>query len=68
MDTYLASSNLLVSGLDPNPDASFGLKFVKTIEAEVCNPLETAIGRLRSYSERLSLLIQRADNDVKDQG
>lgn len=53
--------------LGRNPDASFGLKFVKTIEAEVCNPLETAIERLCSYSERLSLLIQRADNEVKDQ-
>ncbi|EFG48681.1 hypothetical protein HMPREF0183_0035 [Brevibacterium mcbrellneri ATCC 49030] len=53
--------------LGRNPDASFGLTFVKTIETEVCDPLETAIERLRSNSERLSLLIRRACDEVKDQ-
>ena len=49
--------------LGRNPDSSFGLKFVKTIQAEISVPLETAIGRLRSRSERLGLLMQRADDE-----
>ncbi|MDK7750562.1 hypothetical protein QP572_09385 [Brevibacterium sp. UMB10442] len=64
----LRSEVLSNRDLGRNPDASFGLKFVKTIEAEVCDPLETAIERLHENSERLGVLIQRADDEVKDQG
>lgn len=64
----LRSEVLSNRDLGRNPDASFGLKFVKSIEAEICDPLETAIERLRENSERLGVLIQRADDEVKDQG
>ena len=43
-----------------NPDASFGPKFVKTVEAETGAPLAEAIERLRSNAERLGALIRRA--------
>lgn len=47
-----------------NPDASFGPKFIKTIEAEAGAPLEEAIERMRSNAERLGVLIRRADDEV----
>ena len=64
----LRSEVLSNRDLGRNPDASFGLKFVKSIEAEIRDPLETAIERLRENSERLGVLIQRSDDEVKDQG
>ncbi|MDZ3744933.1 hypothetical protein QP228_002740 [Pseudoglutamicibacter cumminsii] len=47
-----------------NPDASFGPKFVKTIEADTGAPLEEAIERFRSNAERLGALIRRADDEA----
>lgn len=63
----LRSELLSNRDLGRNPDTSFGLKFVKTLETEACEPLETAIESLRSNSDRLELLIQRADVEVKGQ-
>lgn len=63
----LRSEILSNRDLGRNPDASFGLKFVKNVEAETCDPLETAIQSLRSNSEQLGLLMRRADDELKDQ-
>lgn len=63
----LRSEVLSNRDLGRNPDSSFGLKFVKALEAEVSEPLETAIDRLRSHSEQLGVLMQRADGVADDQ-
>ncbi|OFL67238.1 hypothetical protein [Brevibacterium sp. HMSC063G07] len=64
----LRSEVLSNRDLGRNPDSSFGLKFVKALEAEVSAPLETAIDRLHSHSEQLGVLMQRADEETEDQG
>ena len=63
----LRSELLSNRDLGRNPDASFGLKFVKAIEAETCEPLKAVVEKLHSNSDRLEVLIQRADAEVKAQ-
>lgn len=63
----IRSEILSYRDLGRNPDSSFGLKFVKNLEADAGDPLGAVIESFRSNSERLRQLIHRADDEMKSE-